>query len=121
MVQKSVSAQIDTKTHKIKALTTHIDIVSEDCKKLLGNGATVEARQISPFSITIVIGENDFERVVEFPAPVLASRSRLRIARKSSYVEIIASLPHPSELAQSREFMYPMLLNTGSLSLWNLP
>ena len=52
----------------------------------LADGAAVSVVQHSPCTVELVIGTS--KSLVRYPIPIDAARARLRIARKSSYVEV---------------------------------
>ncbi|MCJ1433442.1 hypothetical protein MMC27_002803 [Xylographa pallens] len=120
-VASTVKANIDLNTGHIKSLTGRLDILSESIKSSLTSGATVETVQISPDTIGIIIGKSGPEYHLLFPVPVLRSRSKSRIARKSSYVEVEAPMADPRDGDGFPQFMCPIFLGQKSPVIWNMP
>ncbi|QDS76084.1 hypothetical protein FKW77_006109 [Venturia effusa] len=107
-----MTAHIDRHTDRIAFLAGHADIVSESVKAALQSGGKVEIEQVSPIHATIVIaGQHRIQ--VHFPVPVVCSNAKTRIARKSSYVEIIAPILGPTDHDSFSAFMHPMALEDG--------
>ncbi|KAG8681304.1 hypothetical protein FRC09_017577, partial [Ceratobasidium sp. 395] len=62
-------------------------------QRALLNGANVKVTQISPCTMRLYVG--DYTHVVSYPYPVQGTPNKLRIARKSHYVEVIVSVAEP--------------------------
>ena len=120
-VATTVKANVDLKTGQITALIGRLGILSESIKSSLGNGAIVETVQISPCTIVIAIGKSGPKFHLDFPVPVLKSRSKTRIARKSSYIEVLAPMADPRDGDGFPHFMYPMLPSKRGPVIWNMP
>ena len=86
----NVSATTDPGGSRVATLTARVDITDGPTKNILSGGAEVSSRQVSPCAMEIRIGRS--KRSLTYPLPVIGSRSRLRIARKSSYVEVCCFL-----------------------------
>ena len=87
--ENKVSATTDPQCHRVTTLTIRVDITDTLIKNDLSSGAEVSSRQTSPHVMEVRIGQTG--RSLIFPLPVIGSRSRLRIARKSFYVEVFHS------------------------------
>ena len=120
-VATTVKASVDLKTGRIGALIGRLDIFLESIKSCLRNGAPVETVQVSPCTISIAVGETGPKFHLRFPVPVQQSRSKSRIARKSSYVEVIAPMADPRDGAGFPHFMYPIFPNKIGPVIWNMP
>ena len=120
-VATTVKASVDLKTGQITALIGRLDIFLESIKSSLRNGAAVETVQTSPCTISVAIGKAGPKFHIRFPVPVQQSRSKSRIARKSSYVEVIAPMADPRDGAGFPHFMYPMFPKKDGPVTWNMP
>jgi MYND finger len=120
-VLSAITANVDLKTTQIVAMTGRVTIISEEVKTSLRDGADVETVQISPCIIAVMVGKSPQQHRLHFPVPVLRSRSKARIARKSSYVEVTAPICGPMVENRISNFMYPLFLNGRSPVLWNMP
>lgn len=77
---------LDAPGQHISTLTIRMNIINKDLKIELAGGAEVTTTQATPCTIDIKIGT--FKRPLAFPFPVDGTHAKLRIARKSSYVEV---------------------------------
>jgi hypothetical protein len=68
------------------SFTTRVDIVEPEMKASLTSGATPIVNQVSMHSIAIVLGDKSLK--FPFPLPIDARKAKLRIARKSLYIEV---------------------------------
>ena len=120
-IRTTIRANVDLKTSRIVALTGRLDFMSEEAKSALQDGVQIETIQVSPCIIAIVIGKSGFKYHIHFPAPVLRSRSKSRIARKSSYVEVVAPIAGPGDGETFPDFMYPVFASQQGPVVWNMP
>ncbi len=81
---------------------------------------TQRALRRPPASLRYPFG-TEFQNQVCFPAPVLQTRSKLWLARKSSYIEIVAPIACPESQDHLQQFMYPTFLDKSCPVNWNLP
>ena len=58
---------------------------------------------------------------VDFPVAVLESSLRTKIARKSSYVELILKVADGADWPSFSSFLYPVFLDSKIITTWNLP
>jgi hypothetical protein len=95
----------------IITITGHIDITSAKGKRLLTDRASVQVQQATPFTLDVIIGgkSEGITIPLTFPAPVLRQDSRTRIARKSAYIEVIAS---PAKHSTNPEILDSFFLPT---------
>jgi hypothetical protein len=120
-ISTTVAANVDTKTAQIIAMTGLVEVPSKELKSSLENGALVETIQISPCIIAVTIGKWSEQHRLYFPAPMLRSRSKSRIARKSSYVEVMGPICGPMDDQGFPNFMYPLFINGRGPAIWNMP
>ncbi len=114
-----ITANTDT-TGKISSLTGRLDIVSEALRSALRGGCSVQTTPLSPCNFTVSVGRVLFR--VDFPLPVIESSCKTRVARKSSYVELIAPVvTNPSQMPSS-SLTCPLLFDgAGIPTAWSLP
>ena len=120
-IATTVKASVDLKTGQVTALIGRLDILLESIKSSLRNGAPVEIVQTSPCTISVAIGKTGPNFHLLFPVPVQISRSRSRIARKSSYIEVIAPMADPRDGGGLPHFMCPMFPSKHGPVIWNMP
>lgn len=111
----------------IQSIVGHLDILSDEGRKLLQNKVPMELRQRSPFVIEIVfLGKKKVVFPIRFPVPVSKEGSKTRVARTTSYVEVVAPLANPSPSSPFSQalsdFMFPVALSTSKLPVGlNMP
>ncbi|KAF9448971.1 hypothetical protein P691DRAFT_704001 [Macrolepiota fuliginosa MF-IS2] len=107
----------------LATLSKRFDATVVAVKDALTNKAVVETKQTAPSCIEITIGDHRYP--LYYPIPVDGSRTKTRIARKSSYIEIEA----PARISPLTQLMlqpFPMTLtsddgNTAQATCWNAP
>jgi hypothetical protein len=77
---------LDKDCKKPLSFTTRVDIVEPEMKTSLTSGATPTVKQVSMHSIAVVLGDKSLQ--FPFPLPIDAKKVKLRIARKSLYIEV---------------------------------
>jgi hypothetical protein len=81
-----ISVAMDAEGERISVLAARADVLDGPTRAILSSGAPVASRQVSPCTIEISIGPE--KRQLVYPSPVVGSLSKLRIARKSCYIEV---------------------------------
>ena len=77
---------VTTTQHRVSELSMRWDIVDADALEVLPD-ASIGQEQSGPSTITITLNSSPAHNLV-YPFPVDAARARLRIARKSKFVEV---------------------------------
>ena len=90
--QNTVSVTTDPQNRHATTLTARANITDVPTKTILSSGAEVSTHQVSPCVMEVRIGQT--RKSLVYPLPVIGSRSKLRIARKSFYVEVPRLCPH---------------------------
>ncbi|KAG9092061.1 hypothetical protein FS749_016025 [Ceratobasidium sp. UAMH 11750] len=62
-------------------------------QQALLNGAKIKTIQISPCSMRLYV--DDYTHVISYPYPILGTLNKLRIARRSHYIEVVVSIAEP--------------------------
>ena len=86
--QQRVGVHLDRECRKISTLTTRINLSVTKEKETLLKGSAVTSSQPSSCTMRVMFG--GIQRDTLFPFPIAGSRSKLRIARKSSYLEVFS-------------------------------
>lgn len=114
----SLEAQFDSKTGTMSYFTGRLDIDSNALKQKLAGGALVQTAPLTPCTYRVSIGDNKFE--IAFPVLVIGGKCKTRIARKSSYIEVVAPIvTHPGR-SPSMSVTYPIVFDHGVPTNWNL-
>lgn len=104
---------------QINSMTGHLKVLSTEAKRLLAEKAAVDVQKISPFVFEITIGSREAVYLLHFPVPVVKEDSKTRVARTSSYIEVIARLADPATAQTLGGFIFPTTLakDDGAMSL----
>ncbi len=116
-------ANLDQETVRIVSFTGRVDFLTEETKSNLRTQYPVETLQLSACAIAILIGKNRRKYLLHFPTPVQNSRAKIRIARRSSYVEVVAPIAFPmDENYRLPHFMYSSIQAGKNYPvIWNMP
>ena len=82
----ATTVEFDQECELVVSLTSKVSVENEEVKILFGSGATPQIAQLSPCVMRLTIGTHVQD--VQYPFPVIGSQYRLRLARKSLYVEV---------------------------------
>ncbi|EOA85591.1 uncharacterized protein SETTUDRAFT_185075 [Exserohilum turcica Et28A] len=91
-IKTTFSAIVLQPEGRITALSGCIDLLSERLKRSLRSGCAVKTTQTAPCDFEVAFNGEDAQIASSFPVPVCGERSKIRIARKSCYIEVEAPL-----------------------------
>lgn len=117
----TISPIVNIDNGVIEAFCGRLDLISDDLKETLRSGAEVKKQQLSARDITIAFGADSLKHQLHFPTPVVEARAKLRIARKSSYVELIAPVATFLDQDPFPDFVYPLFLDQSPPVSWAMP
>ncbi|KLJ11754.1 hypothetical protein EMPG_13091 [Blastomyces silverae] len=119
----TLTAGIDKKKKIIDHFTARIDFLSEEAKANLKRQKKIVVSQPSPCSLCVPVKGQTSEIAITFPAPVLKpiKKNTIRVARKSSYVEIIAHRAEKPDRQGHPDYIFPVFLYGGEPLAWNIP
>ena len=101
----------DEDSTKITSLTIRYDIYNDEIKSALREATTtVQFQSSNPFMLLLRIGVEGYEARIRIPMPLVTTKGRTRIARKSGWVEFCAPVADPSYLAADPCMVFPMQL-----------
>ncbi|KAF8846769.1 hypothetical protein BDZ45DRAFT_812071 [Acephala macrosclerotiorum] len=120
-VTNSMISSVDNTKSMISTLTGRLDFLSHDLKKLLLDGAAITIEQSSPFVIKVNVGDSENSFNLVFPVPVSKARTKTRIARKFSYIEVISSMADHVTREGLSHFICPAFLTAIGPVIWNMP
>ncbi|KIK36901.1 hypothetical protein CY34DRAFT_810859 [Suillus luteus UH-Slu-Lm8-n1] len=107
---------LDKECKKPLSFTTRVDIIDPEMKASMASGATPTVDQVSMHSIAIALGDKSLQS--HFLLPIDAKKARLRIARKTLYIQV--TLPLKLALGENDADMFPVIPKGGDLALWNM-
>ncbi|KAF8597207.1 hypothetical protein BDV93DRAFT_527568 [Ceratobasidium sp. AG-I] len=87
LISHQVAMDFEGGRCKVASLTARLEIDSRDEQLALLKGAEVSATHVSPCAMEVSVAES--RHIVPYPYPIQGSSSRVRVARKSHYIEII--------------------------------
>ncbi|KAH8803350.1 hypothetical protein F5884DRAFT_756633 [Xylogone sp. PMI_703] len=114
-----ITANMDQRCERLESFTGRLELLSNRIKRTLLDGAKVETSQISMCVMTVSIN-NVYQFELSFPTGIEGSRRKLRIARTSSYVEVIVPLTNPMSWGNYPDSLYPMLMQNNPIN-FNMP
>ena len=91
--QQRVEVDLDRECRKISTLTARINLTTAREKETLLKGATVSSSQSTSCGVRVTFG--GIQREILFPFPIAGGQSKLRVARKSSYLEVPSIIVNP--------------------------
>ena len=84
--QPPVRVEMDSTRKQIASLTAKLEVTNAAVQAAFASGAMPDVSQCSPCAIQVVLGGR--KQILAYPMPVVGSRRKLRLARKSSYIEV---------------------------------
>ncbi|KAK3304728.1 uncharacterized protein B0T15DRAFT_251800 [Chaetomium strumarium] len=119
--ETSIVASICSATGKVSSLTGRIDFISGDLKSALQGGCQVQTTPSSPCEFAISVGKAPPLKL-RFPVPLMPSKCKTRVARKSSYIEVVVPAVTSPSQTPSEALTYPVLLDSDGLpTACNMP
>ncbi|KIJ65882.1 hypothetical protein HYDPIDRAFT_87876 [Hydnomerulius pinastri MD-312] len=117
--ETTACVQMDESCSKVQSFAIRTDVTDLTAKSLLAGGSAVSVEQASALEARVHIGS--YEHIVSFPLPVDVSNAKLRVARKSSYIEVIAP-PSSSDVKGERDIAkkFAAILEGGTPVLQNV-
>ncbi|KAI0528447.1 hypothetical protein GGR58DRAFT_509321 [Xylaria digitata] len=118
--ESSLIVAVDQKTGAMTSVIGRLDIMSSDLKQALTSGCEVKKSIVSPCEVAISLGRNPPLGLC-FPVFVKQSSQKLRIARRSSYVEVVIQVAGCCEWMIYPEYMFPVRSQPGKPVNCNMP
>ncbi|KAI5830259.1 hypothetical protein K523DRAFT_416042 [Schizophyllum commune Tattone D] len=105
-------------------LSIRVDFLSNSTRETLApKTAVVAAQQYLPCTVKLLVGDGQLRDIVAFPFPVDARDAKVRVARKSGYVEIIVRIVSADPAIASGGYTsnrMPVVVSDGKPFAWNL-
>ncbi|KAI0066982.1 hypothetical protein BV25DRAFT_1988057 [Artomyces pyxidatus] len=114
-----IVVKMDSTGARILSLSHKLDMHSPEAQSLLTSGASVSGDQLSPCTMKVSLAS--LELIVVFPFPIDSTALRLRISRKSHYIEIIVPISLPLTANGFYLDPSPIIVEDQIPVLWNLP
>ncbi|KAM5543897.1 hypothetical protein V8D89_002514 [Ganoderma adspersum] len=117
--QSPVHVELDSERRQVASLTAKLEIMDVAVQAAFAGGAIPSIRQCSPCAVEVVLGGRT--QTLAYPVPIVGSQRKLRLARKSSYIEVVVPVAIP--FLQPDGFkanLFPVIRANGSLVPWNV-
>ncbi|KAI6007547.1 hypothetical protein F5J12DRAFT_741961 [Pisolithus orientalis] len=115
-----IHVEMDISNRRIRSLTARIDIVDPTGQASLASSCAVTVEQLSLNGAKLHVDQ--YHHIIPFPLPVDVTNAKLRVARKSKYVEVVApmtlALDVKGECNVTRNFR--TTFDCGVPTLWNM-
>ncbi|PPQ92792.1 hypothetical protein CVT25_003903 [Psilocybe cyanescens] len=118
-VGQTVMVNVNPSLPKVSTLTIRDDITHPATKKSLSHGASVNTQAIADTAIRVCV--KNYVQTLVYPFPIRTDQLKVRIARKSSYVEVEA--PIRSDLEDARKLslnLFPVARDGKIINLLNI-
>lgn len=99
--------------------TARVTLEKKEEKDALSRGANVKVTQAS--LCTIIVSYDHFEHACYFPFPVTGHATKVKVARKSGWIEICSGVLPLQIVSAARQNPLPLTWNNHVLSPWNAP
>ncbi|EIW80760.1 hypothetical protein CONPUDRAFT_166180 [Coniophora puteana RWD-64-598 SS2] len=114
--QENVKIVMDDKHEKVETMSVRVDVVGADAREALAGGAAVQMALASGCAVRVLWGGHT--HVHAFPLPVDIEKAKLRVARRSSYIEVVAPV---ATVMHTHNMLFPIFLTPHGPALWNMP
>ncbi|KZV71430.1 hypothetical protein PENSPDRAFT_664442 [Peniophora sp. CONT] len=105
----AISVELDEQCEQVSVLVSRISIRDSQVKEMFQGGVSPEIAQSSSCVMRVSLGGRTQD--VAFPFPIAGSKNRLRLARKSLYIEVVVPLSGGLKADGMRLNRYPVLLS----------
>ncbi|KAJ7083693.1 hypothetical protein B0H15DRAFT_911711 [Mycena belliarum] len=113
-----VAVELDEECELVSRLTSVVQVQNNEAKALFGSGVMPTISQVSPCVMRLVVGGH--AQNVVYPIPVIGSQNMLRLARKSSYIEVIVPPSGPFKHDGMKLNPFPVSGMDTKLQPWNM-
>ncbi|KAJ2920961.1 hypothetical protein H1R20_g16132, partial [Candolleomyces eurysporus] len=113
--------QLDEDCEEVSTLAIRISVTDEKSLQLFsseGSKVVPELEQISACVIRVKLGERIQD--LAYPFPVMGSQHRVRLARKSRYIEVLVPTSRSLALDGMKLNPYPVIRNGSTVSPWSV-
>ncbi|KAF2034802.1 hypothetical protein EK21DRAFT_55723 [Setomelanomma holmii] len=106
-IKITIRPVLDDAARRFQSVRIRYDIWSEEPKRLLQSGGSVEFHAPDPFKLVMVIGST-YRKSVALPLPVNVHVGKVKIARKSLWIEFLAPVAKVEELCSRPDYVFPI-------------
>ncbi|KAI1792278.1 hypothetical protein LXA43DRAFT_1133807 [Ganoderma leucocontextum] len=117
--QFPVRVDLDGAGKRVASLTAKLEITNTTAQTAFAGGAMPSISQCTPCAVQVVLGGRT--QTLAYPMPIVGSQRKVRLARKSSYIEVIVPVAIPFLEPDGLKLNpFPVVRTNASLSPWNL-
>ncbi|KAF2823611.1 hypothetical protein CC86DRAFT_422601 [Ophiobolus disseminans] len=109
----TITPLLDVEAHHFQSIRVRYDIRSEKPKRLLQNGGIVDFHSFGPFNLILMI-DSTYRKSVALPLPVDIAAGKVKIARKSLWIEYLAPVAKVSALTLRPDSVFPIYIDLQS-------
>ncbi|KAJ7025759.1 hypothetical protein C8F04DRAFT_1127487 [Mycena alexandri] len=113
-----VVVELDEECELISSLTSMVLVENTDAKHAFSTGTMPEISQLSPCVMRLAVGGRSQNLV--YPIPINGMQNKLRLARKSLYIEVIVPPSGPFKQGGMKVSPFPVVGMHTSLHPWNI-
>ncbi|CCM04095.1 uncharacterized protein FIBRA_06254 [Fibroporia radiculosa] len=115
---EDVSVQLDEQCELVESMTCRVIVEDSEVKGVFTTGTNPQVEQVSPCVMRLMIAGHSQDIV--YPFPVIGSKNRCRLARKSLYIEVVVPASGPFKDDGMQYNPYPMIVRNESASIWSV-
>nr|VWP01589.1 Mevalonyl-coenzyme A hydratase sidH (EC (Siderophore biosynthesis protein H) [Ganoderma boninense] len=117
--QQPVRVDLDGEGKRVISLTAKLEITNAAAQAAFAGGTSPDVSQCSPCAMQVVLG--GCTQTLSYPMPIVGSRRKVRLARKSSYIDVVVPVAIPFlEPDGLKVNPFPVIRANTSLSPWNV-
>ncbi|KAJ7068961.1 hypothetical protein B0H15DRAFT_793917 [Mycena belliarum] len=115
-----LTVELDEECELVSRLTCRVSVDSQGAKKIFGSASKPQPgiSQRSACVMRLSIGR--YTQDITFPFAVIGSQNRLRLARKSMYIEIVLPISGPFRPDGMKLNPFPVIGNNPAFAPWNI-
>ncbi|KAJ7489556.1 hypothetical protein FB451DRAFT_1553345 [Mycena latifolia] len=113
-----VAVELDEECELVSRMTSVVQVQNTEARSLFSSGTMPEISQLSPCVMRLAVGKH--AQNVVYPMPVIGSQNKLRLARKSSYIEVIVPPSGPFKQEGMKVNPFPVIGTDTKLHPWNI-
>ncbi|KZP26327.1 hypothetical protein FIBSPDRAFT_782242 [Athelia psychrophila] len=114
----AISIDLDEECELVDALTSRISVENQEARRLFAGGAMPQIQQLSGCVLQVTLGH--FDQRIVYPFPVIGSQHKLRVARKSQYIEVVVPISGPFKADGMQMNRYPVIGVLNGMTPWNI-
>ncbi|KAJ7507372.1 hypothetical protein B0H11DRAFT_1849934 [Mycena galericulata] len=112
--------ELDEECELVSSLTCRVSVENQRAKHLFGSGSSLKPGITQRSACVMQLSIGPQKQDVVFPFPVAGSENRLRLARKSLFIEIIVPISGPFRSDGMRLNPFPVVGEKLALTPWSL-